>query len=86
MTHRHHPEVVWEDDEDRVVATAPTVGEVVILDGTAALIWHCLDGATTDEIVATVSEATGTEAAEIHAHVAAYLADLTARRLAVSDE
>ena len=86
MTHRHHPDVVWEDDEDRVVATAPTVGEVVILDGTAALIWHCLDGATTAEIVSTVSEATGTEATEIHAPVPANLADLTRRRLTVSDE
>ncbi|MHA6508206.1 PqqD family protein [Tessaracoccus sp. Y1736] len=86
MTHRYHPDVVWEEDDDRVIATAPTIGEVVILDGTAALIWHCLDAATTDEIVGTVSEATGTEATEIHAPVAAYLADLTARRLAVSDE
>lgn len=86
MTHHHHPEVVWEDEEDRVIATAPGVGQVVILDGTAALIWHCLDGATTGEIVSAVSEATGTVPAEIHADVAAFLADLMTRKLSVRDE
>ena len=76
MRHRHHPDVVWENDEDRVVATAPTVGEVVILDGTAALIWDCLDGATTDEIVRDVSDATGAPEASfagLHFHAGSAL-------------
>ena len=86
MRHRHHPDVVWEDEDDRVIATAPSVGDVVILDGTAALIWHRLDGATTEEIVRDVSEATGAQESDIQPHVTAYVADLAARMLAVSSD
>lgn len=86
MRHRHHPDVVWEDEGDRVIATAPTVGEVVILDGTAALIWDCLDGATTEQIVRDVSNATGAPDADIRPHVVSYLADLAARKLTVSTD
>ena len=86
MRHQHHPDVVWDDDEDRVIATAPSVGEVVILDGTAALIWHCLDGATTEQIVSEISTVTGMPEADIQRHVASYLADLAMRKLAVSTD
>ncbi|MHA6523090.1 PqqD family protein [Tessaracoccus sp. G1721] len=86
MRHRHHPDVVWDNDDDRVIAAAPSVGQVVILDGTAALIWDVLDGATTEEIVRDVSEATGAPTAEIEADVAAYLKDLAARALTVNSD
>lgn len=84
MRHRHHPDVVWEEDGDRVIATAPSVGQVVILDGTAALIWHRLDGSTAEEIIHDLSEATGAPESDIQPHVTTYLADLSARELAVA--
>ncbi|MHA6513120.1 PqqD family protein [Tessaracoccus sp. Z1128] len=84
MRFTRHPEAVWEDDGATVFATAPTIGEVVILDGASALIWHALDGATTPQIAAEVSHITGAPQAEILPHLTPFLADLVTRRLVVA--
>lgn len=85
MTWGHHPDAVWEESADGTVvyATTATLGEIVVLEGTAASIWLHLDGVTTPELVGGLAQQTGEEEATIAAPVEDYLAELAQHGLVV---
>lgn len=81
MTWERRRDSVWEQDAGTVFAVAATVGDVLILDGIAALIWELLDGASTNEIIDQVADATGAPRDDIAPHVSEFLQELTSRAL-----
>lgn len=86
MTASHHPQAVWEDDGQTVYAVAPADGEIVVLDGSAALIWRLLDDGDHRPLTTRIADLTGGDPADIAAALPGFLADLRRRHLVVTDD
>lgn len=76
-------DVAWETSADgtAVHVARPDDGEVLVLDGVAAQLWHLADGRTTDDVVAEVVRDFGLDHEEAAAGVSTFLAQLEELRL-----
>jgi len=71
---------------DEVVLLDSTNARLHVLDATAALVWHCLDGETSiDELVHDITAVLGGDPAEVRVYVDALVALLASRELVVVD-
>ena len=81
------PEVAWVDDEKERVAVLDLDSPdqlPLVLTQTSAVIWLCVDGASTDdEIVMRVAEEYEVNADDIREQVLAFLTELDQRHLIV---
>lgn len=77
-------QAVWHvDDETGVVYVAEAhTGELVVLDGSAAVIWSVLPDATTDEIIESIADAAAVPVEEVRSDIEGFLESLAARGLA----
>jgi len=74
--HRH-PRALWRRSSDRVIVLPPGQSDLLLLEGTGAVIWELLADPTDEhDLVALLAEATGTDRAIIAPEVAAFLSQL----------
>jgi|GEM_PF-6310492 len=74
--HRH-PRALWRRSSDRIIVLAPGQSDLLLLEGTGAVIWELLADPTAEhELVALLADATGTDRAVIAPEVAAFLTQL----------
>lgn len=79
--HRH-PRALWRRSSDRVIVLPPGQSDLLLLEGTGAVIWELL-GEPTDEhqLVDLLTRATGTDRAVITPEVATFLEQLAAEHV-----
>lgn len=74
--HRH-PRALWRRSSDRVIVLPPGQSDLLLLEGTGAVIWEVLAAPTDEhELVDLLAEATDTDRAIVAPEVAAFLAQL----------
>lgn len=85
----HADEIAVVDNDERIVILALDRPDEppVVLSGSAARIWRCIDGGCTEEqLAARVSETYAVERDRIRAEVEAFLAELQGLGVAVRDD
>lgn len=86
-TWRRSSDIAVVEHEDRIVALdlCRPADPPVVLDGTAGVIWHLLEGVETEaRLVAVVARTFGRPEAEVATHVGAFLLQLEALGLVTS--
>ena len=79
--HRH-PRALWRRSSDRVIVLPPGQSDLLLLEGTGAVIWELLEDPTDEhELVELLTRATGTDRDIIAPEVAAFLAQLEAEQV-----
>jgi hypothetical protein len=79
--HRH-PRALWRRSSDRVIVLPPDQSELLLVEGTGAVIWELLEHPTGEhELVDLLSRATDTDRSVIAPEVAAFLEQLAAEHV-----
>lgn len=76
MTWRYAPTVVWESADDIAYVTTPDVGDILLLQGSAFLVWIELPGRSSDELIDTLAELVHLKAADIADDVRGFMTKL----------
>jgi hypothetical protein len=77
-----HPRALWRRSSDRVIVLPPDQSDLLLVEGTGAVIWELLEHPTGEhELVDLLSRATGTDQSVIAPEVAAFLEQLAAEHV-----